>query len=601
MKLNSDDIETLSVDAVKKSIITAPFLSPYINEKDKEPSWDGKIYIYKNNTKTKSEMLGRIPVQVKGKQVTDFPKNEISYSMQTSDLRNYLYDGGAVLFVVYINEQQETKIYYSELTPLKIRFILNDKKGKKSKTVKLKVFPEDGNKKSTILFNCLENCKKQASFHDSKLYTIDELLKEGVLESLSIPFSSVGNDDPQNTLLTNEVYIYAKIKGSNILHPIEVLPQKLFTQQILNNNIVINGTVFYNCYTMIKTADSTTFKFGESFTIEFTEKASSSCKIHYKNSNKVRVLAKDLDFLLSYIDNGYFEINGKKHPLNYKKASISSFDKQTEYKRLEFAKRTVQVLDLLNCKEDLDLSTLTDEDFQVLNILAVALIDKKPIRGLKENLNPISTIKVGDLKFAIVLENYKDEKGVYFIYDFFKSKLNVTYKDEQGKTHQTSQYSLLDSNNLLEINNLKADALLPSFKLIKKRQSFDRENWFLLDLLKAYDKSNGERKDLLNTAHDFAVWLKDNAKDIDNEIKELNYLQVVKRQRPLNIMEINKLWKMAENSKIQDIFKVAIYLLLDQQIPAEGYFAKLTEEQQSEFKNYPMYHFWKRQECETNG
>lgn len=49
-------IETISVNAVKNSIVTSDILDQFISENDKEPSWDGHIYIYKNKNKRKSEL-----------------------------------------------------------------------------------------------------------------------------------------------------------------------------------------------------------------------------------------------------------------------------------------------------------------------------------------------------------------------------------------------------------------------------------------------------------------------------------------------------------------------------------------------------------------
>ena len=100
MPLNSKSIETLSVNAVKNSIVTSEFLDQFIADNDKEPSWDGFVYIYGDKSKKKSTLKGRMPVQVKGKECDDHSKETISFSMTTVDLKYYLYDGGCVLFVV---------------------------------------------------------------------------------------------------------------------------------------------------------------------------------------------------------------------------------------------------------------------------------------------------------------------------------------------------------------------------------------------------------------------------------------------------------------------------------------------------------------------
>ena len=122
MPLDNKAIETLSVNAVKNSIVTSEFLDQFIADNDKEPSWDGFVYIYGDKSKKKSNLKGRMPVQVKGTECDDHSKETISFSMTTVDLRNYLYDGGCVLFVVYIGNCGLTNnIYYAELTPVKLR------------------------------------------------------------------------------------------------------------------------------------------------------------------------------------------------------------------------------------------------------------------------------------------------------------------------------------------------------------------------------------------------------------------------------------------------------------------------------------------------
>ena len=102
MKLDRKAIETISVNKVKECIVVSPFLDQFITENDKEPSWDGHIYLYTDGIKNKEHFKGRIPVQIKGTVKEDFSKSIVSFSMSLNDLNCYLYDGGCILFVVYI-------------------------------------------------------------------------------------------------------------------------------------------------------------------------------------------------------------------------------------------------------------------------------------------------------------------------------------------------------------------------------------------------------------------------------------------------------------------------------------------------------------------
>lgn len=46
MALDKKTIETISVNAVRDSVVTSEFLDQFIADNDKEPSWDGAVYIY---------------------------------------------------------------------------------------------------------------------------------------------------------------------------------------------------------------------------------------------------------------------------------------------------------------------------------------------------------------------------------------------------------------------------------------------------------------------------------------------------------------------------------------------------------------------------
>lgn len=208
--MDEKTIETLSISAVRDSIVRSDYLDQFIADNDKEPSWDGFVYIYNDKSKKKEKLTGRMAVQVKGTENNDFSNNEITFRVKTSDLKNYLYDGGIVFFVVYMDSSGlSKKIYYADLPPVKLRIIIDNEKGKKSKKIKLIEFPGDNNKKASIFLNCLNHCRKQASFTDAKLHTLEELEAQGILEGITSTISGYGLDpkDPEGAFLTNEVYM----------------------------------------------------------------------------------------------------------------------------------------------------------------------------------------------------------------------------------------------------------------------------------------------------------------------------------------------------------------------------------------------------------
>ena len=104
------DLEKIATASVKTSISITDELSPFINEGDKEPSWDGNIYIYANKDKRK-ESIKKVPVQVKGKQSDDFSLDTIKYPVTVVDLENYLNDGGIVSLSFILVKMEEIQKY----------------------------------------------------------------------------------------------------------------------------------------------------------------------------------------------------------------------------------------------------------------------------------------------------------------------------------------------------------------------------------------------------------------------------------------------------------------------------------------------------------
>lgn len=601
--MNNDAIEMFAVNAVKDSIAMSDFLSPYLNEKDKEPSWDGNVYIYKTKEHKNENLKGRLPVQVKGHVCDEQTAEEISFSMSITHLNNYLYDGGVILFVVYIShDANNRKIYYIELTPIKLRTILAraEKNSVTNPTLKLKKFPADNNKKASIFLQCLDSCRRQASFVDTKLLSMEELKTQGLLEEITVPLSGVGIKDPQRALVTSDVYMYAKIKGTDVLQPLEIILRDMQTKQIIDAEIKIADKLFYKQVAIIKESQKTTTMIGESLTFSVTD-PTAPCKMDYKNSNKLRVIAKDLEFFISFVENGCFTWDDKNMEFGYEQSELGKFNLPEQKEYLEFVKNAVAVLDMLGCKKDLDIDSLSRDDWKRLNYLITAFIYKEPVSNLRSGIQPVIKMSIGNLSFVLCFQLCEGTSDTYKILDFCKTEMEFSY-ELNDKRYPVSQYFLLKPNDLLELDNIQFEKLLPSFQKQEiNEDTFNVANEFLLDLLRAYDDSEGSRKEILDTAVEFSDWLlSDDFKDVQYGIRIINHLQSIKRTRELNIFETEKLYNIIEDSNASERIKVGAYLLLEQQGAAEMHYGKLSCEEQEEFKTYPIYHYWKKAEENEN-
>lgn len=100
----------------------------------------------------------------------------------------------------------------------------------------------------------------------------------------------------------------------------------------------------------------------------------------------------------------------------------------------------------------------------------------------------------------------------------------------------------------------------------------------------------------MKSANDFAEWLM-NVDDnlLSYDIRCLNRLQVIRRQRDFTEKEIEGLCSIIENRfNSNEEALIGAYLLLDNQVAAKVHFEKLDIEKQKSFKEYPIYRFWKQ-------
>lgn len=146
-------------------------------------------------------------------------------------------------------------------------------------------------------------------------------------------------------MVNNEIYIYAKIRGGSIPQPLDIVPIDLHTKEVRKAPISIGERIFYTECSVIKSAEDTALCFGESLTLKFIVR-DEHCAVNYRHSKKIRILAKGLDFMLCYFEKGYFKVCNAKIPFDYEGVNLSSFNIESEKRRLDYAKKIVRVLEI---------------------------------------------------------------------------------------------------------------------------------------------------------------------------------------------------------------------------------------------------------------
>lgn len=98
---STDIIETRAVTVMNDFFNYQNRIKPYINEDDREISFDGKVVLFSADTHTTSNYWSSVPVQVKGSEVEKLDDNEASFSRFNVDtFNNFQREDGTLVFYV---------------------------------------------------------------------------------------------------------------------------------------------------------------------------------------------------------------------------------------------------------------------------------------------------------------------------------------------------------------------------------------------------------------------------------------------------------------------------------------------------------------------
>ncbi len=603
------EIEKLATAAIEDSISKTDTMNSFINTGDKEPSWDGNIYIYANNKKSKDD-IKKVPVQVKGKKCNKQDKETIKYSVEVTHLKNYLIDGGVMFFVVYIDDTGNRKqIYYSELLPIRLRLLLKEIGEQKYKSIELKKFPEDNNEKTAIFLNFYNNMKKQTSFVKAKLFSEEELMKKGILEGITTTILSYGTSPKsiRDIIFQSDVYLYAKIKGTDVQQPLEKIPLDLHLFEDENVEVSVKGKKYYDCFRRIITKKHTKIIIGKSLFITI-EDINRPPRFDFKPTNILKDALVDLPFILDAIEHKQMEIAGLPIYFSCIQGGSSKNTIQTLKDNLNVCKRVNSLFDILSLDKNYDLTNFAPKDWKIANTLVDALVDEKPITGLKEDIPYITWVKFIYTKIALVFRP-GGSKGTYYITDYFKDVSFKVYNVYGDVEKPTSKFATLIANVFLEFCNVNYEEIIKSFlQYSDEPHCFDEANNVLLEMILAYDRSKDTRMDILNYAKQFADVIDKNIAKGDNIwISKLNMFQIEKRFNALTKEQRKELVGIEkditlDNKNYENMIKLGVNLLLENQEMAEYYFERLDEETKKNCKEFPIFRFWKdTTEDDNNG
>lgn len=590
------DLEILGVARVKELLAKSDYLTPRINDNDREPSWDGYVEVYRNagNVHKKSDLIIRVPVQVKGHYSDAHPKR-ISFSTSVADLNNYLNEGGTVFFVVYVGSEGERKTtYYKALLPFDLKKQLTNAAGQLTKTIHLDKFPTDKKAISNIFINFANDMKKQRASILANCISMDELMKDGQPHEITFSFTDVSKDPsrPFDYLFNNGLYLYATCEHG-IKLPVEHIEGITAAVTALDNPISIGDKIYYHRYSVVheKEGDSLAIGKGIIFKMNPTE---NRITITLTSKGTLDERVYDHDFIVNALDNNGFSING--YCIDLSGVSVedrATFTGRERTEQIQFMKKALKVFEQLHVHTELDFSSLNEKSVNDLKMLMASILDGKEV-SLIDTGSAAGIVTVGNIK--ILVTAFKNEEtGLFKVEDFYSKTMSVHLVMNDGLELNVPVGLSIRRDAMMQIDNLDFPEIIEELNDFEKSQNlYGAAILFLLELLHAYDQATSiDRKSyLLAGAKQISNWISQNDDTTPKAVHSINEMQIVKRERALNEIEINQINEIIEEETEHEEILTGAYLLLDNHLSAERHFNKMDTALQEAFKSYPIYHFW---------
>lgn len=584
------DIESLAISTIENEISKTDYLVSYIKSKDREPLWDGSIYVYSDvglNHKNEA-WIGKVPVQVKGKIVKDVRRIQTTYPISVSDLKKYGHDGGVLYFVVLIDPDGENKtIFCAKLLPYEINNYVNSA-SKKTVSVVMNVFPTEKNEIENLAFNFIRDSERQVLLRQGKNVSVEQLASEMDISKLKygLSYTALGYEGTENNpflyMSSHDTYIYAYEPNLNFYTVLSHLERVDECRREISCEVSIKGEIYYNNIFLIQKRDQLELHIGSCITVMGSSGGEGKFKFDIKGSLHERVLG--IQFMIEMIKYGQLELDHEI--IKLRKQELNRIDRDWLRHQYQYLHSVQEVFDILGVKDDLECDKLSKKEQQYINMLILAFVKGESI-GFKEkiNLQPVGTLKIGNIVIVLLFRAQAD--GKYKIENFFDYDLECMAEGQEG-LFPTSQFTIMKADDFCNISNYNFEKARNALLAIENPVHYERVNCYLLELITAYDMS--QREIFLNEAEIIAKWLCD--KD-NGDICKINLFQIYERKSILSEQCLDELIEMEERNKDNVEMALGIEILLKNNIKAKRNWNSLSDNQRSAFERFPIYKLWK--------
>lgn len=595
-------IEEKALNHFKSFIEDSKVISQFIADNDKEPCWDGHLYLYADGIKDKEHLQGRVPVQIKGTEVDSFVTKKWKYKLEKADLKAYLEEPTFFIVCQVKRDSKDRMLFFRELLPDLVNKLLRDMGKNETRKTLFHPLTDDLKEFEDQLMVFLSNSKKMISFAHSNLLSMEEALKKGIKEfSFIVPTKYADRLQLMKYLSTHSSYIYAKIsKELDVDMPLSNGPGRFIFQRDDDGEVRVGDRVYFKGYHNEIKEGRIIIKIGNVMTINMPMDNTDMEQTTVKLITKAKYLKESIneaEFGVALNDTGVLSVGKLDLKMNvHEKEYVEELrQKLMRWKELD------NVLDKLHVTKPFDLTGITDGQGKLIDLL-IETVGKGNMVNLPGQETTLLFWEIGNIKLLLWCAVGKD--GMCAIGDFFDRSLRIAYKISEDETINVSPYSYLQLDKLWEkVDNIDFDSIIASAEEAARQHEYCymMSNYDVLAMITAADaleKTDVERsKKLLEEALKLDEWL------IEKEIKDkmrplhiINKMQILKRQRELTADERQTLEDMLNEEFAEDMVKAGVYLLLDRQGDFQQLFEKMQEDEKKSVKEFPIWRFVRESE-----
>lgn len=584
--VNNRKIETLGVSYLRTFIDKNNYLQSYFDENDKTPLWDGEIHLLKAPSEKKIDIVGKVPVQIKATQ----QKKKIlkSFLIGLSDLELYLKNGGFVLFVVWIDEENNLKeILYKSLPPLTIKNLIRKsiRKGKKGENQKISIaiHPLLENKVYPILIDFINTSRRQYSFATSDGLTMDKLPKEQNLKFYHYGKSPSDVFDYQEE---HELFAYMVDVDTGIEIPIENPIKIVETAEETDITFTIGSYTFNDVVRHRFPSGNVELHIGSGFKLIADEKTR-QFSLNYSRPNFLNQAIECTKALQELQIVGYIKLNEAN--IEFDKQSLDKIKDMNLSEHLNELLQISSFMEKMGVKKEIDLSLFDEQSQRNLYFLNKGLVLREKVSS-NYNESKLLHLRVANAHFLTLFQFEKTNSGR--LVNIFSETpwCKKSYGVDDENAEDISIFEVFESNDWLKIDNCDFDAVVASYqRLVDTELSYYSADEALIRIISASDLSNneGRRKLLLDWAQQLSNWNMVYSKGYERAT--INDLQIKIRHRSLNDRENDILNEIFTNNIDDSEICFGVTVLLNSKSQADYYWNKFEEELQERYRNFPIY------------